>query len=85
MGDPVGIAPTRNGHPALAEFWRAMGHGAQRGPVGSRRRGFFIFQATMPAIPSIANVAGYAAVGALYFLVSAVWLTVGEWRRSAAV
>ena len=38
-----------------------------------------------PAVPSIANVAGYAAVGALYFLVSAVWLTVGTWRRSAAM
>jgi len=46
--------------------------------------GFFIFQATMPAAPSIANVAGYAAVGALYFLVSAVWLTVSTWRRDAA-
>ncbi|MFL6810679.1 MAG: DUF308 domain-containing protein, partial [Bradyrhizobium canariense] len=34
---------------------------------------------------SIANVAGYAGVGALYFLVSAIWLTVGEWRRSEAV
>ncbi len=47
--------------------------------------GFFIFQATMPAAPSIANVAGYAAVGALYFLVSAVWLTVSTWRRGTAV
>ncbi|WP_409517574.1 DUF308 domain-containing protein [Bradyrhizobium sp. WYCCWR 12699] len=46
--------------------------------------GFFIFQATLPAAPSIANVAGYAAVGALYFLVSAVWLTVSTWRRGAA-
>ena len=45
--------------------------------------GFFIFQATLPAAPSIANVAGYAAVGALYFLVSAVWLTVSTWRRGA--
>jgi hypothetical protein len=45
--------------------------------------GFFIFQATMPEVPSIANVAGYAAVGALYFLVSAIWLTVGEWRQHA--
>lgn len=46
--------------------------------------GFFIFQASMPVVPSIADVAGYAAVGALYFLVSAVWLTVGTWRRRAA-
>jgi hypothetical protein len=35
--------------------------------------------------PTIANVAGYAAVGAIYFLVSAVWLTVTEWRRGAAM
>lgn len=46
--------------------------------------GFFIYQASTPAVPSIANVAGYAGVGALYFLVSAVWLTVSEWRRRAA-
>jgi hypothetical protein len=45
--------------------------------------GFFIVQAATPAVPSIANVAGYAGVGALYFLVSAVWLTVSEWRRGA--
>jgi hypothetical protein len=32
--------------------------------------------------PSIANVAGYAAVGALYFLVTALWLTVSGWRRA---
>ncbi|MCK1658950.1 DUF308 domain-containing protein [Bradyrhizobium sp. 151] len=61
--------------------WAMVLSGGQSALAG----GFFIFQATMPAIPSIANVAGYAAVGALYFLVSAVWLTVGEWRRSAAV
>ena len=47
--------------------------------------GFFIFQATTPMSPTIANVAGYAAVGAIYFLVSAVWLTVTEWRRGVAV
>ncbi|MET3363384.1 DUF308 domain-containing protein [Bradyrhizobium ottawaense] len=61
--------------------WAMMLSGGQSALAG----GFFIFQATMPAIPSIANVAGYAAVGALYFLVSAVWLTVGTWRRGAAL
>ncbi|WP_430648341.1 DUF308 domain-containing protein [Bradyrhizobium guangxiense] len=61
--------------------WAMVLSGGQSALAG----GFFIFQATMPAIPSIANVAGYAAVGALYFLVSAVWLTVGAWRRSAAM
>jgi hypothetical protein len=53
--------------------------GAQSALAG----GFLIVQATMPAVPSIANVAGYAAVGALYFLVSAVWLTVDTWRQRA--
>jgi uncharacterized membrane protein HdeD (DUF308 family) len=58
--------------------WAMVLSGAQSALAG----GFFIFQATTPMSPSIANVAGYAAVGALYFLVSAVWLTVSEWRRS---
>ncbi|MDA9477217.1 membrane protein [Bradyrhizobium sp. CCBAU 65884] len=61
--------------------WAMVLSGGQSALAG----GFFIFQATMPAIPSIANVAGYAAVGALYFLVSAVWLTVSTWRRGAAL
>lgn len=61
--------------------WAMVLSGGQSALAG----GFFIFQATMPAIPSIANVAGYAAVGALYFLVSAVWLTVSTWRRGAGV
>ncbi|UWU88827.1 DUF308 domain-containing protein [Bradyrhizobium sp. CB1015] len=61
--------------------WAMVLSGGQSALAG----GFFIFQAAMPAVPSIANVAGYAAVGAIYFLVSAVWLTVGNWRRSAAV
>lgn len=60
--------------------WAMVLSGGQSALAG----GFFIFQASMPAIPSIANVAGYAAVGALYFLVSAVWLTVAGWRRGAA-
>jgi len=45
---------------------------------------FFIVQARMPMPPSITNVAGYAAIGAFYFLVSAVWLSVSELRRKAA-
>jgi uncharacterized membrane protein HdeD (DUF308 family) len=58
--------------------WAMVLSGAQSALAG----GFFIFQATTPMSPSIANVAGYAAVGAVYFLVSAVWLTVSEWRHS---
>ncbi|RXG87569.1 DUF308 domain-containing protein [Bradyrhizobium zhanjiangense] len=61
--------------------WAMVLSGGQSALAG----GFFIFQASMPAVPSIANVAGYAAVGALYFLVSAVWLTVSTWRRSAVM
>lgn len=61
--------------------WAMVLSGGQSALAG----GFFIFQATMPAAPSIANVTGYAAIGALYFLVSAVWLTVNTWRRGAAV
>lgn len=60
--------------------WAMVLSGGQSALAG----GFFIYQASTPAVPSIANVAGYAGVGALYFLVSAVWLTVSEWRRRAA-
>ncbi|MCK1383593.1 DUF308 domain-containing protein [Bradyrhizobium sp. 21] len=59
--------------------WAMVLSGAQSALAGA----FFVFQATMPAVPSIANVAGYAAVGAIYFLVSAVWLTVSAWRQRA--
>lgn len=58
--------------------WAMVLSGGQSALAG----GFFIYQASTPAVPSIVNVAGYAAVGAIYFLVSAVWLTVSEWRRS---
>lgn len=61
--------------------WAMVLSGGQSAVAG----GFFIFQATTPMSPSIASVTGYAAVGALYFLVSAVWLAVSEWRRNAAM
>ncbi|QPF89026.1 DUF308 domain-containing protein [Bradyrhizobium commune] len=59
--------------------WAMVLSGGQSALAG----GFFIFQATTPMSPSIADVAGYAAVGAIYFLVSAIWLTVSKWRRAA--
>ena len=59
--------------------WAMVLSGGQSAFAG----GFFIFQATTPMSPSIANVAGYAGVGAIYFLVSAVWLAVSDWRRRA--
>ncbi|MCK1277586.1 DUF308 domain-containing protein [Bradyrhizobium sp. 61] len=61
--------------------WAMVLSGGQSALAG----GFFIFQATTPMSPTIANVAGYAAVGAIYFLVSAVWLAVTEWRRGVAI
>jgi hypothetical protein len=60
--------------------WAMVLSGAQSAVAGA----FFILQARMPAPPSITNVAGYAAVGAVYFLVSAVWLSVSDLRRKAA-
>lgn len=60
--------------------WAMILSGGQSALAGA----FFIVQAGMPAPPSITNIAGYAAVGALYFLVSAVWLSVSELRRRAA-
>ncbi|GAP85594.1 putative membrane protein [Rosellinia necatrix] len=52
--------------------WAQILSGAQSSLAG----GFFIFQATQDAEPSIDGIAGYAAFGAFYFLVSALWLTV---------
>ncbi|KAI1275845.1 hypothetical protein F5Y07DRAFT_368152 [Xylaria sp. FL0933] len=52
--------------------WPQILSGAQSALAG----GFFIFQATQPKEPSIKGIAGYAAFGAFYFLISALWLTV---------
>jgi hypothetical protein len=54
--------------------------GAQSALAGA----FFIYQAGMPAMPSIATVVGYAGFGAFYFLVSALWLSTGGLRRKSA-
>lgn len=67
--------------------WRS--HGAQwamilSGAQSALAGGLFIARAQGPATPSILNVAGYAGVGAAYFLISAVWLTVSGMRRKAA-
>jgi uncharacterized membrane protein HdeD (DUF308 family) len=60
--------------------WAMILSGGQSAVAGV----FFIAQARMPAPPSIDNIAGYAAVGAFYFLVSAIWLSVGQIRRKRA-
>jgi hypothetical protein len=66
--------------------WKS--HGAQwamilSGGQSALAGGLFIVQARMPASPSITAIAGYAGVGAAYFLISAVWLSVSERRRKA--
>jgi uncharacterized membrane protein HdeD (DUF308 family) len=60
--------------------WLMVLSGAQSALAGA----FFMFQARMPEPPTVATVAGYAAVGAVYFLISAVWLSVSGMRRKAA-
>lgn len=60
--------------------WSMILSGAQSTLAG----GFFIFQAQMPVPPSIINIAGYAAFGAFYFLVSAISLTLILRKNKAA-
>lgn len=56
--------------------WAMVLSGAQSALAG----GFFVFSAgTMPN-PGIAPIAGYAGFGAVYFLVTAIWLSVREAR-----
>jgi uncharacterized membrane protein HdeD (DUF308 family) len=57
--------------------WAMILSGGQSALAGA----LFIFQAQMPQEPSISTVAGYAGVGAFYFLVSAIWLSVSLSRR----
>jgi uncharacterized membrane protein HdeD (DUF308 family) len=56
--------------------WAMILAGGQSAIVGI----VFIKQATAPAVPGIADIAPYAAFGAFYFLISAIWLTVSEAR-----
>jgi hypothetical protein len=60
--------------------WAMILSGAQSALAGA----FFIYQAGRPAMPSIATVIGYAGFGAFYFLVSALWLSMGALRRRHA-
>ncbi|TCS14364.1 DUF308 domain-containing protein [Caulobacter sp. BK020] len=52
--------------------WAMVLSGAQSALAGA----FFLKQAAGPVTPSIATIAPYAAFGAFYFLVSAIWLAV---------
>jgi uncharacterized membrane protein HdeD (DUF308 family) len=61
--------------------WAMILSGAQSVLAGV----FFFKQANAPEAPSITDIAPYAAFGAFYFLVSAMWLTVSDARRRKAV
>ena len=60
--------------------WAMVLSGAQSALAG----GFFIQRATAAVAPGIADIAPYAAFGAFYFLISAVWLTIKDARSRAA-
>jgi uncharacterized membrane protein HdeD (DUF308 family) len=59
--------------------WAMILSGAQSMLAGV----FFVTQAGLAKIPTIVDVAPYAAFGAFYFLVSAVWLMFANRRRAA--
>jgi hypothetical protein len=58
--------------------WTMVLSGAQSALAG----GLFVAQSQGSTPPSIANIAGYAGVGALYFLISGIWLLVSHQRRA---
>lgn len=57
--------------------WVMILSGAQSAFAGV----MFLREAGAPEVPSVADIAPYAAFGALYFLVSAGWLSVSSARR----
>lgn len=57
--------------------WVMVISGAQSAAAGA----MFLLQAGRPETPNVADIAPYAAFGAFYFLVSAVWLIVSAARR----
>lgn len=59
--------------------WAMILSGGQSALVG----GLFITQAHTPVTGSAKTLAGYAAMGAIYFLISAIWLTVKSARAKA--
>ena len=61
--------------------WTMVLSGAQSALAG----GLFVAQSQSATPPSIANIAGYAGVGALYFLISGIWLVVSHMRRARRV
>ncbi len=59
--------------------WAMALSGAQSALAGAH----FIAKASGAATPGITDIAPYAAFGAFYFLVSAVWLTLAQARKDA--
>ncbi|HEY4200227.1 MAG TPA: DUF308 domain-containing protein [Devosiaceae bacterium] len=57
--------------------WAMVLSGAQSAVAG----GFFVFQAQQPVAAVLPTIAGYAAFGAIYFLISALWLVVRKRMR----
>jgi uncharacterized membrane protein HdeD (DUF308 family) len=66
---------------AYGAQWAMILSGAQSALAGA----VFMVQARTSAVPTISTVAGYAGFGAFYFLVSALSLQAGAWRRKSAV
>lgn len=65
----------------LGAQWAMILSGAQSALAGV----FFVQRASGPGAPGIVDIAPYAAFGAFYFLVSAIWLTVAMRRRQGQV
>lgn len=61
--------------------WPMILSGLQSTAAGSG----FVIKAVGTAVPQITAIAPYVAFGAFYFVVSAIWLTVVEARRSRPV
>ncbi len=75
--------PARHCRRTLEILWRAMGHDPERRPVRSGRRLHVQKWRMAPRRSVSPNIAPYAAFGAFYFLVSAIWLTVSDARKAA--
>lgn len=59
--------------------WPMILSGAQSTVAGL----MYFKQAHAPEVPDTSAIAYYSAFGAVYFLISAVWLTVAEARKRA--
>lgn len=57
--------------------WAMILSGAQSALAG----GFFVTRAGSGGAPAVEMIAGYASIGTLYFLISALWLFGSDWLR----